>query len=156
MHKRVLYEKYLNFNLENNSVNLIFPIDLFFSDNELSTIEEIKNSLNKFGFKYVLKEKMLSVLAIPSNCDESKIREYFEDFIESKINNTSLETDFKIEIAKKLCNRNAYKPQSKLSSQEIEALYVSFHKCKNQKFCPSGTRIWESLTTELISKIIKP
>ena len=65
-------------------------------------------------------------------------------------------SDFKIEIAKKLCKRNAYKPKSKLSSLEIEALYVSFHKCKNQKFCPSGTRIWESLTTELISKIIKP
>ena len=156
MHKRVLYENYLNFNQENNSVNLIFPIDLFFSDSELSTIEEIKNSLNKFGFKYVLKEKMLSVLAIPSNCDESKIREYFEDFIESKINNTSLETDFKIEIAKKLCKRNAYKPKRKLSSSEMEALYVSLHKCKNQKFCPSGARIWESLTTELISKIIKP
>ena len=156
MHKRVLYENYLNFNSENNSVNLMFPIDLFFSDSELSTIEEIKNSLNKFGFKYVLKEKMLSVLAIPSNCDESKIREYFEDFIESKINNTSLETDFKIEIAKKLCKRNAYKPKRKLSSSEMEALYVSFHKCKNQKFCPSGARIWESLTTELISKIIKP
>ena len=156
MHKRVLYENYLNFNSENNSVNLMFPIDLFFSDSELSTIEEIKNSLNKFGFKYVLKEKMLSVLAIPSNCDESKIREYFEDFIESKINNTSLETDFKIEIAKKLCKRNAYKPKRKLSSSELEALYVSLHKCKNQKFCPSGARIWESLTTELISKIIKP
>ena len=156
MHKRVLYENYLSFNAENNSVNLIFPIDLFFSDSELSTIEEIKSSLNKFGFKYVLKEKMLSVIAIPSNCDESKIREYFEDFIESKINNTSLETDFKIEIAKKLCKRNAYKPKSKLSSLEMEALYLSFHKCKNQKFCPSGTRIWESLTTELISKIIKP
>ncbi len=156
MHKRVLYENYLNFNTENNSVNLIFPIDLFFSDSELSTIEEIKNSINKFGFKFTLKEKMLSVLAIPSNCDESKVRKYFEDFIESKINNTSLETDFKIEIAKKLCKRNAYKPKSKLSSLEMEALYVSFHKCKNQKFCPSGTRIWESLTTELISKIIKP
>ena len=156
MHKRVLYENYLNFNSENNSVNLMFPIDLFFSNSELSTIEEIKNSLNKFGFKYVLKEKMLSVLAIPSNCDESKIREYFEDFIESKINNTSLETDFKIEIAKKLCKRNAYKPKRKLSSSEMEALYVSLHKCKNQKFCPSGARIWESLTTELISKIIKP
>ena len=156
MHKRVLYENYLNFNSENNSVNLMFPIDLFFSDSELSTIEENKNSLNKFGFKYVLKEKMLSVLAIPSNCDESKIREYFEDFIESKINNTSLETDFKIEIAKKLCKRNAYKPKRKLSSSELEALYVSLHKCKNQKFCPSGARIWESLTTELISKIIKP
>ena len=156
MHKRVLYENYLNFNPKNNSANLMFPIDLFFSDSELSTIEEIKNSLNKFGFKYVLKEKMLSVLAIPSNCDESKIREYFEDFIESKINNTSLETDFKIEIAKKLCKRNAYKPKRKLSSSEMEALYASFHKCKNQKFCPSGARIWESLTTELISKIIKP
>ena len=156
MHKRVLYENYLSFNAENNSVNLIFPIDLFFSDSELSTIEEIKSSLNKFGFKYVLKEKMLSVIAIPSNCDESKIREYFEDFIESKINNTSLETDFKIEIAKKLCKRNAYKPKRKLSSSELEALYVSLHKCKNQKFCPSGARIWESLTTELISKIIKP
>ena len=67
-----------------------------------------------------------------------------------------LETDFKIEIAKKLCKRNAYKPKRKLSSSEMEALYVSFQKCKNQKFCPSGTRIWESLTTELISKIIKP
>ena len=44
MHKRVLYENYLSFNAENNSVNLIFPIDLFFSDSELSTIEEIKNS----------------------------------------------------------------------------------------------------------------
>ncbi len=156
MHKRVLYENYLSFNAENNSVNLIFPIDLFFSDSELSTIEEIKSSLNKFGFKYVIKEKMLSVLAIPSNCDESKIREYFEDFIESKINNTSLETDFKIEIAKKLCNINAYRPKSKLSSLEMEALYMSFLKCKNQKFCPSGTKIWESLTTEFISKIIKP
>ena len=99
---------------------------------------------------------MLSVLAIPSNCDESKIREYFEDFIQSKNNNTSLEIDFKIEIAKNLCNRNAYMPDSKLSSLEMEALYVNFHKCKNQKFCPSGTKIWESLTTELISKIIKP
>ncbi len=156
MHKRVLYENYLSFNAENNSVNLIFPIDLFFSDSELSTIEEIKSSLNKFGFKYVIKEKMLSVLAIPSNCDESMIREYFEDFIESKINNTSLETDFKIEIAKKLCNINAYRPKSKLSSLEMEALYMSFLKCKNQKFCPSGTKIWESLTTEFISKIIKP
>jgi len=156
MHKRVLYENYLNFTAENNSINLLFPIDLFFSKSEISTIQEIKNPLNKFGFKYVSKEKMLSVLAIPSNCDERKIRDYFEDFIQSKNNNTSLEIDFKIEIAKKLCNRNAYKPDSKLSSLEMEALYASFHKCKNQKFCPSGTKIWESLTSELISKIIKP
>tara|TARA_B100000900_G_C20386947_1_gene636945 strand:- start:258 stop:776 length:519 start_codon:yes stop_codon:yes gene_type:complete len=156
MHKRVLYENYLHFTAKNNSINLLFPIDLFFSENEILTIEEIKNSLNKFGFKYILKEKMLSVLAIPSNCDESKIRDYFEDFIQSKINNTSIETDFKIEIAKKLCNRNAYRPKIKLSSLEMESLYVSFHKCKNQKFCPSGKKIWQSLTAELITKLIKP
>lgn len=156
MHKRVLYENYLNLTTENNSINLLFPVDLFFSESEISTIEEIKSSINKLGFKYVLKEKMLSVLAIPSNCDESKIRDYFEDFIQSKTNNTSLETDFKIEIAKKLCNRNAYRPKTKLSSIEMEALYASFHKCKNQKFCPSGKKIWESLTTKLITKLIKP
>jgi len=156
MHKRVLYENYLNFTAENNSINLLFPIDLFFSENEISTIKGIKNSLNKFGFKYVLKEKMLSVLAIPSNCDETKIRDYFEDFIESKTNNTGIETDLKIEIAKKLCNRNAYRPKIKLSKYEMEALYASFHKCKNQKFCPSGKKIWETLLVEHITKLIKP
>ena len=85
MHKRVLYENYLNFTAENNSINLLFPIDLFFSENEISTIKGIKNSLNKFGFKYVLKEKMLSVLAIPYNCDETKIRDYFEDLLNQKL-----------------------------------------------------------------------
>ena len=152
MHKRVLYENYLNFTAENNSINLLFPIDLFFSENELSTIKGIKNSLNKFGFKYVLKEKMLSVLAIPSNCDETKIRDYFEDFIESKINNTGIETDLKIEIAKKLCNRNAYKPKIKLSKYEMEALYASFHKCKNQKFCPSGKKFVKHYQLNILVK----
>lgn len=156
MHKRILYENYLKrLNIKDNSINLLFQIDLFFSRNELSTIQEIKSLLNEFGFRFLIKEKILTVLAIPSNCDESKVREYFEDFIESKNNNTNIDLDFTVEIAKKLCIRNAYKLKSKLSDEEIVALYQNFNKCKNQKFCPSGKKIWELLTTKQITKIIK-
>ena len=108
------------------------------------------NSSNRIRYDFMNYD--INTLEVNNFRDEDELL----DFIESKINNTSLETDFKIEIAKKLCKRNAYKPKSKLSSLEMEALYVSFHKCKNQKFCPSGKKIWESLTTELITKLIKP
>ena len=46
----------------------------------------------------------------------------------------SLETDFKIEIAKKLCKK--MHTGQRLNSQAWRwKHYISFHKCKNQKFC---------------------
>ena len=145
-HQRVLYEGFLKqFTLETPTIqNLLFPLNLNLTSDELKIIKDIEIQLKQTGFSISKYNKDgLFLNAIPVGVKESNVPSIFEELIsdiKSEVPNINFSySDLMAKlIAKSLATQNG----KKLTTVEQEFIVNSLFACKEPNLSPSNKRIF--------------
>ena len=145
-HQRVLYEGFLKqFTLETPTIqNLLFPLNLNLTSDELKIIKDIEIQLKQTGFSISEYNKDgLFLNAIPVGVKESNVPSIFEELIsdiKSEVPNINFSySDLMAKlIAKSLATQNG----KKLTTVEQEFIVNSLFACKEPNLTPYNKKIF--------------
>ena len=158
--ERILYEKYLNTNLDNDGLS---QQELFSQTIELSTVDfelfkEIKDEINKMGFNIQEFGKNTVIIeGLPSDFKnenpEMLLYNFFEQF---KSNVHDLKLDKRENLAKSLAKNSSVKIGDKLHVEEMRNLVDELFACEVPYYSPDGYPTICTLSIEeLTQKFVK-
>lgn len=155
-HQRILYEQFLtNITIHQaSSQQLLFPLEIKFSRDEMQYLKEIQPNLEGIGFAF---EKMgvdvLIISGLPAQISESNITEILHDLIYNLHENVP-EDSFSLSdsISKFMAKSVAVKSGKYLNTIELENIVNGLFACKEPNVSPFQKPIFITLTTEDLDK----
>lgn len=156
-HQRVLYEEFLeNITVkEANSQQLLFPVNISFSSQDIEAIYSMKSDLESTGFMFEeFTKESVTVKGIPTSITESQITLVLEqllDDIKLEVPETSF-SHFDI-MAKSFAKSLAIKTGTLLSEKEQESLVNDLFSCKDPNSSPFGKPTFKTLTLQEIDHL---
>ena len=155
-HQRVLYEKFLrNMTVKQaSSQQLLFPIQLYFTTNELVLINELKQALENTGFIFELfSDEFVQISGIPINTTESEISAVLYQLIadlQDGIPDSSFSQNDT--IAKSMAKSLAVKTGTYLTEAAQENLLNNLFACKDPSSSPAQKPTFITMRVEDIDK----
>jgi DNA mismatch repair protein MutL len=155
-HQRVLYEQFLvNMTVHQaSSQQLLFPLNLYFSKNEMELIAELQLSLMNTGFVFeATQEDHVVISGIPVNITESEVSLVLEQLL-SDLQDGIPESSFSQNdtIAKSMAKSLAVKTGSYLTEKEQENLVNGLFACKEPNVSPFQKPTFITMRVEDIDK----
>ena len=155
-HQRVLYEQFLTNMTVNqaSSQQLLFPLQFYFSVNEMKIITELQPALENTGFVFeALNEEYLQISGIPANTSESEVASVLEQLI-SDLQDGVPDSSFSQNdsIAKSMANSLAVKTGAYLTEKEQENLVNNLFACKDPNVSPFQKPTFITMRVEDIDK----
>lgn len=155
-HQRILYEQFLtNITVHQaSSQQLLFPLEIQFSRDEMLYLKEIQPNLEGIGFAF---ERMgldvLIISGLPAQISESNITEILHDLIYNLQENVP-EDSFSLSdsISKFMAKSVAIKSGKYLNTIELENIVNGLFACKEPNVSPFQKPIFITLTTEDLDK----
>ncbi|WP_396158441.1 DNA mismatch repair endonuclease MutL [Flavobacterium sp.] len=155
-HQRILYEQFLtNITIHQaSSQQLLFPLEIQFSRDEMLYLKEIQPNLEGIGFAF---EKMgldvLIISGLPAQISESNVTEILQDLIYNLQENVP-EDSFSLSdsISKFMAKSVAIKSGKYLNTIELENIVNGLFACKDPNVSPFQKPIFITLTTEDLDK----
>jgi DNA mismatch repair protein MutL len=156
-HQRILYEEFLESITvkEANSQQLLFPVKISFSSQEIEMIYTIKSELENAGFSFdEFTKDSVTIKGIPVSVTESKITIILEELL----NDMDLEvpdasfSHFDV-MAKSFAKTLSIKTGTQLSEREQESLVNNLFSCKESTVSPFGKSIFKTLTLNEIDNL---
>lgn len=156
-HQRVLYEEFLESITvkEANSQQLLFPVKISFSSQEIEMIYTMKTELENAGFSFdEFTKDSVTIKGIPVSVTESKITIILEELL----NDMNLEvpdssfSHFDV-MAKSFAKTLSIKTGTQLSEKEQESLVNNLFSCKEPTISPFGKSTFKTLTLNEIDTI---
>lgn len=155
-HQRILYEQFLtNITIHQaSSQQLLFPLEIKFSRDEMLYLKEIQPNLEGIGFAF---EKMgldeVIISGLPAQISESNITEILHDLIYNLQENVP-EDSFSLSdsISKFMAKSVAIKSGKYLNTIELENIVNGLFACKEPNVSPFQKPIFITLTTEDLDK----
>jgi DNA mismatch repair protein MutL len=155
-HQRVLYEQFLtNITVHlASSQQLLFPLCLRFSKEELHLIEELKPSLINTGFVFEeTREESLVISGLPLNVSETEasvvIEQLLKDLQDGIPENSFSQND---SIAKSMARSLAVKTGTFMTEKEQENLINGLFACKDPNVSPFHKPTFITLRVEDLDK----
>ena len=150
-HERILYEDFLKQITLKSPVSqqLMFPLRLEFSIQNIKILKTIKDHLTQSGFVFsVFKSDHLELAALPVGVDSNLVSNMFDQLIED-VKNDVPDSSFSQSdlLAKSFSKSLAIKNGTRLSNQEQEFIVNSLFACKEPNVSPSKQSIFITLTT---------
>jgi DNA mismatch repair protein MutL len=155
-HQRVLYEQFLtNMTVHQaSSQQLLFPLQLHFSHNEMKLIAELKPSLENTGFVFeAFETDAIHISGIPVNTTESEVSIVLEQLLsdlEDGIPDSSFSQNDT--IAKSMAKSLAVKTGIYLTEKEQENLVNNLFACKEPNVSPFQKPTFITMRVEDIDK----
>lgn len=155
-HQRILYEQFLTSITVNkaSSQQLLFPLELYFSNDEVQFIIELKPSLENTGFIFdsIENDKVL-ISGIPVNVQESEIPIVIEELINT-LQEEIPESSFSLNdgIAKSMAKSISVKNGTYLTEKEQENLVNGLFACKDASVSPFNKPTFITLSVEDLDK----
>ncbi|UOX32272.1 DNA mismatch repair endonuclease MutL [Flavobacterium sediminilitoris] len=155
-HQRILYEQYLtNITVKHaSSQQLLFPLELYFSREEIQFIKELQPSLENTGFIFDnIKEDSIQIGGIPVSIQESEVSILLEELINGLQHNIP-ESTFSLNdgIAKTMAKSLAVKTGTYLAEIEQENLVNGLFACKDPNVSPFNKPIFITISVEDLDK----
>lgn len=149
-HQRILYEAFLeNITVkEAASQQLLFPVEIAFSKEEIEVLRELKLDLENTGFLFdKITNECIIVKGIPASITESQITIILEQLLDD-ISEEIPESSFsQLDIiSKSMAKSLSIKTGSKLSETEQETMVNNLFSCKEPSVSPYGKKVFETLT----------
>jgi len=155
-HQRVLYEDFLqNITVkEGVSQQLLFPLQLEFSQNEIIILLSIKEQLEQTGFLFSkLEEEIVELSGVPVGIEETNVAAVLEQLIndvENEVPDSNFsQTDL---LAKSLAKSLAIKTGQRLNCDEQEHLMNRLFACKEPNISPTNRATFVTMRVEDIDK----
>jgi len=155
-HQRILYEQFLT-NITVNkasSQQLLFPLELYFSNDEVLFIKELKASLEYTGFVFdTIGNDKVVISGTPVNVQESEIAIVLEELIIA-LQEEIPENSFSLNdgIAKTLAKSIAVKKGVYLTEREQQNLVNGLFACREVNVSPFNKPIFITLSVEDLDK----
>lgn len=155
-HQRVLYEQFLtNITVQKaSSQQLLFPLELYFSSDEMILLKELQSSLENTGFVFdAFNADSVQISGLPIGMAESEVSIVLEELI-GNLQNEIPESSFSQSdcIAKSMAKSMAVKTGTYLTEKEQENLVNSLFACKEPNVSPFQKPTFITLTIEDIDK----
>ena len=154
-HQRVLYESFLkNITVkEGVSQQLLFPINVDFTSNELEVIRNLKSQLIQTGFVFSNMENTLEIIGVPANMNEANIPQVLEQLVhdaQHEVPDSSFsQADM---LAKSLAKSMSIKSGNKLTAQEQDHMIHSLFACKEPNITPCGRATFITMSVDDLDK----
>jgi len=155
-HQRVLYEDFLK-NLtvkEAMSQQLLFPLQLHFSSQEITIIHQVKEDLEHTGFMFAsINEDSLEITGVPVSVPESEVSIILEQLI-SDVENEVPDSNFSATdlLAKSMSKSLAIKTGQSLSLQEQEHLVNKLFACKEPNVSAMNRPTFVTMTMDELDR----
>ncbi|MFC6096645.1 DNA mismatch repair endonuclease MutL [Flavobacterium qiangtangense] len=155
-HQRVLYEQFLtNMTVHQaSSQQLLFPLNLYFSSNEINLITELELSLVNTGFVFEeINEDSVVISGLPVNVTESEVSILLEQLL-SDLQDGIPESSFSQNdtIAKSMAKSLAVKTGTYLTEKEQENLVNGLFACKEPNVSPFHKPTFITMRVEDLDK----
>ena len=155
-HQRVLYEQFLtNITVQKaSSQQLLFPLELYFSSDEMILLKELQSSLENTGFVFdAFNADSVQISGLPIGMAESEVSIVLEELI-GNLQNEIPESSFSQSdsIAKSMAKSMAVKTGTYLTEKEQENLVNSLFACKEPNVSPFQKPTFITLTVEDLDK----
>jgi len=155
-HQRILYEQFL-LNMTMNqasSQQLLFPLNLFYSSDEMTLIEELKPSLETTGFVFELPQiDHIVISGIPVNITESEVSMVIEQLLSDLQDGIPASSYSQNDtIAKSMAKSLAVKTGSYLTEKEQDNLVNGLFACKDPNISPFQKPTFITMRVEDIDK----
>lgn len=155
-HQRILYEQFLtNITVHQaSSQQLLFPLEIQFSRDEMMYLKEIQPNLEGLGFAF---EKMgldeVVISGLPAQIADTEVSEILHDLIFNLQENLP-EDSFSLtdSISKFMAKSVAIKSGKYLNTTELENIVNGLFACKDPNVSPFNKPIFITLTTEDLDK----
>ena len=155
-HQRVLYEDFLK-NLtikEAASQQLLFPLQLHFSPQDIVIINQLKNDLEHTGFVFSsVKEEFVDITGVPVGVPESEVTIILEQLI-SDVENEVPDSNFSATdlLAKSMAKSLAIKTGQSLQKDEQEHLVNKLFACKEPNVSPTNRTTFITMSVDELDK----
>ena len=155
-HQRILYEQFLtNITVfKASSQQLLFPLALYFSANEMQLLKELKPVLENTGFVFdAFNLDSFQISGLPITMAESEVSIVLEELI-TNLQNEIPESSFSQSdsIAKSMAKSMSVKTGTYLTVREQENLVNSLFACKDPNVSPFQKPTFITLTVEDLDK----
>ncbi len=155
-HQRILYENYLKVLTlkEATSQQLLFPLELNFSVQEIACIQQLRAELEHTGFVFSeLKEEALTITGVPVGITDSEVGMVLEQLI-SDVEHDVPDQNFSPAdlLAKSMAKSLAIKTGQVLTIEEQEHLLDSLFACKEPSVSPTNKTTFITLGVDAIEK----
>jgi DNA mismatch repair protein MutL len=155
-HQRVLYEDFLK-NLtvkEATSQQLLFPLQLHFSPQDIIIVNELKADLEHTGFVFSkVAEEAVDIIGVPVGVPESEVSIILEQLI-SDVENEVPDSNFSATdlLAKSMAKSLAIKTGQSLQKDEQEHLVNKLFACKEPNVSPTNRTTFVTMSVDELDK----
>ena len=155
-HQRVLYEEFLDSTTlkEVHSQQLLFPLQLHFSPQDIVIINQLKNDLEHTGFVFSsVKEEFVDITGVPVGVPESEVSIILEQLI-SDVENEVPDSNFSATdlLAKSMAKSLAIKTGQSLQKDEQEHLVNKLFACKEPNVSPTNRTTFITMSVDELDK----
>jgi len=155
-HQRILYEQYLkNITVQQaSSQHLLFPIELYFSVNEIELINDLKMSLENTGFVFdSIESDKLTISGIPILVTESEVAIVLEELM-NDLQNGIPDSSFSLNdsIAKSMARSLAVRTGTYLTEREQENIVNGLFACKEPDVSPFNKPTFITISVDDLDK----
>ena len=155
-HERILYEQFLtNITVfKASSQQLLFPLTVYFSSDEMQLLKELQPTLENTGFVFdAFNVDSVQISGLPILMAESEVSIVLEELI-SNLQNEIPESSFSQSdsIAKSMAKSLAVKTGTYMTVKEQENLVNSLFACKDPNVSPFQKPTFITLTVEDLDK----
>ena len=155
-HQRILYEQFLTCMTvhQASSQQLLFPMELHFSTNEILLITELQESLENTGFIFdAIVDETITIIGIPVSVSESQVVKIIESLLhdlEDGIPNSSFSQNDT--IAKSMARSLAIKTGTYLTETEQVNIVNNLFACKETTVSPFQKPTFITISAEDLDK----
>lgn len=155
-HQRILYEGLLRSMTVKEAVSqqLLFPLHLHFSPNEITILEQLKEDLQATGFVFSkFSKEQIDVIGVPVNVPDSEVSIILEQLI-SDVEHEVPDSHFSAVdlLAKSMAKSLAIKTGQSLNNVEQEHLVNSLFACKEPSVSPTNRATFITLNVDELDK----
>lgn len=155
-HQRVLYEQFLKNITVNQAISqqLLFPLQLSFSNADIAILKEIKESLTSIGFVFSnIDKEEVRITGVPPLISESEVGmvldQLISDFQMQITEDSFSQTDV---LAKTLAKTLSVKTGEVLNNASQLALVNDLFACKESRWSPFNKPVYVTITESDIDK----
>jgi DNA mismatch repair protein MutL len=155
-HQRILYEQYLkNMTVQQaSSQHLLFPLEIYFSTNEIHLMKELKTALENTGFIFdAIERDKIIISGIPIQVTESEVSIVLEELV-NDLQDGIPESSFSQNdsIAKSMARSLAVKTGTYLTEKEQENIVNGLFACKEPDVSPFNKPTFITISVDDLDK----
>ncbi|OBQ55935.1 DNA mismatch repair endonuclease MutL [Tamlana sp. s12] len=155
-HQRVLYEEFLRnmTSREGVSQQLLFPLQLHFSPQDIDIVNQLKADLEHTGFVFSnVDEELVEITGVPVNVPESEVSIILEQLI-SDVEHEVPDSNFSATdlLAKSMAKSLAIKTGQSLQKDEQEHLVNKLFACKDPNVSPANRVTFVTMSVDELDK----